>query len=266
MATGCFYTSYAGDPYFNMAFDEWLFAQACRSPGTISLRLYSWNRGAVTFGFNQKPEMAVRLDRLGDTPVIRRITGGRALYHEPSELTYSIAVNPLGLSCDRLSGSISQTAASIAGALTEFVCKQGIECEFLGRSSEGFSRPEMFHKAPCFASRARYEIVSKGRKIVASAQRRIGTTIFQHGSIKINGVVSHPAIPLARGETMAGSDRPGPLGARLFDRLALTFVEVFEAYLGYALALCEPDERGLQAIDQRRILVRNNFFGRRDIF
>lgn len=266
MAKRCFYTGYAGDPYFNMAFDEWLFAKACESPGSILLRLYTWNRGAVTFGYNQKPELALHLDRLGDTPVIRRVTGGRALYHEPSELTYSIAVNTLALNCDRLSGSISRTTASIAGALAEFVQQQGIECEFLSRSSEGFSNPDTFHKAPCFASRARYEIVSGGQKIVASAQRRIENTIFQHGSIKIGGVVSHPAVPLALKGGAAEAETVGPVAAEPFNRLAATFRSIFQSFVGCELGLCEPDEEGQAALEKRRIRVKDNFLQRRDIF
>jgi lipoyl(octanoyl) transferase len=38
---------------------------------------------------------------------------------------------------------------------------------------------------PCFSSSARYEIEFGGRKLVGSAQRRIGKTVLQHGSILI---------------------------------------------------------------------------------
>jgi lipoate-protein ligase A len=38
---------------------------------------------------------------------------------------------------------------------------------------------------PCFSSSARYEIEFGGRKLVGSAQRRIGSTVLQHGSILI---------------------------------------------------------------------------------
>ncbi|MCK4573421.1 MAG: hypothetical protein KAU36_03575, partial [candidate division Zixibacteria bacterium] len=88
-----FHNHFAAGPHFNMAFDEWLFARACESPGSIMLRLYSWRPGAITFGFNQKEQTAVDCERLNGTPLIRRVTGGRALYHDPSELTYAIAVN-----------------------------------------------------------------------------------------------------------------------------------------------------------------------------
>jgi lipoate-protein ligase A len=44
---------------------------------------------------------------------------------------------------------------------------------------------------PCFSSSARYEIEFNGRKLVGSAQRRIGHTVLQHGSILIGSAHLH---------------------------------------------------------------------------
>ena len=38
---------------------------------------------------------------------------------------------------------------------------------------------------PCFSSSARYEVEFGGKKLVGSAQRRIGSTVLQHGSVLI---------------------------------------------------------------------------------
>jgi lipoate-protein ligase A len=44
---------------------------------------------------------------------------------------------------------------------------------------------------PCFSSSARYEIEFNGKKFVGSAQRRIGRTVLQHGSILIGSAHLH---------------------------------------------------------------------------
>ena len=104
------YSQYGCDPYENMAADEWLMEQAFSRPGYVALRLYTWNAGAITFGYNQDVDRAVDYSALNGTPLIRRITGGRALYHDPSELTYAIVVNTTGLGKTRLTGSITSTS------------------------------------------------------------------------------------------------------------------------------------------------------------
>ena len=39
--------------------------------------------------------------------------------------------------------------------------------------------------SPCFSSTSQYEITLGGRKLIGSAQRRIGETVLQHGSLLI---------------------------------------------------------------------------------
>lgn len=190
-----FYHHFQADPYYNMAFDEWLLGRALAEPGQVFLRLYSWRIGTITIGFNQHFETACDHTRLGDTPVIRRITGGRALYHDPGELTYSIAAHIADRQTGRLSGSLSQVSVTVAEALVGFLAQCGIEAVQVRRSSSENAAPAFFHKAPCFASLAKYEVVGPGGKVVASAQKRIGADVFlQHGSIKLHGVAPHPAL------------------------------------------------------------------------
>ena len=54
MCSAYFYQTYAGHPYWNMAFDEWLLVRALERPGSLYLRLYTWHPGAITFGYNQR--------------------------------------------------------------------------------------------------------------------------------------------------------------------------------------------------------------------
>jgi lipoate-protein ligase A len=190
-----FYTHFRGDPWFNMGFDEWMLGSVLKVPGLFLARLYTWSVGTITFGRNQREETALAWSKLGRTPVVRRVTGGRAVFHDPSELTYSLALNPNVPGLEHLRGSVAKTSAALAQVLVDFAAVQGVSAEMVARSSVRDARPEVFHKAPCFASNARHELVAAGgRKIVASAQRQIEGVILQHGSIKLHGIVGHPAL------------------------------------------------------------------------
>lgn len=229
MAKAIFYTHYGCDPYYNMAFDEWMFQQALYNPQTVYLRLYTWNEGAVTFGFNQREDTALDFSKLGQTVVIRRITGGRALYHDPSELTYSIAVNMNDINSEFFNGSISDTSQNIAQILVNFLKMIGIESHYMRQSSSVNSNPMFFHKAACFKSHAQNEIVHDGDKIIASAQKRYNNILFQHGAIKINGVNNHPSVIFDESNVMNNNNIR--LSLNEFENLKIAFKQSFEKEL-----------------------------------
>ena len=80
------------DPYRNMAFDEW-----CLEHGPDEPVFYLWrNRPSVIVGFNQVAENEVNLDYLREHGIllVRRVTGGGAVYHDLQNLNYSF-VGPL---------------------------------------------------------------------------------------------------------------------------------------------------------------------------
>ncbi len=93
MSKGLFIYTPSRDPFLNMAMDEWLFDEVCHGllADSAILRIYSWSVPAITIGYNQDQNKAVDwgLHR-SDTPVIRRITGGRGIFHESTEITFSL--------------------------------------------------------------------------------------------------------------------------------------------------------------------------------
>lgn len=194
MNEAVFYSQAECDPYYNMACDEWMFQQVCQHPNKLYLRLYDWAEPTITFGVNQQRERALDFSQLNGTPVIRRITGGRALYHDRSEFTYSIAVNLDAWAGQSWVGSPSHLFRVVAEGLTEFVTAMGKPADYCRKSAVSNSRPGFFHRAACFASLARYEIVADEKKVVASAVCRIGHVLLQHGAIKLGGAASHPAL------------------------------------------------------------------------
>lgn len=265
MTRAVFFRHFAGDPFFNMAVDEWLLWQVSFEPGLVYLRLYTWQSGAITFGVNQKKQLALDFSKVSDTPVIRRVTGGRALYHDPGELTYSIAVNSHCLDDVKLAASLSKTSASIAEALTRFLYRLGIPSHYLRRSLRKGCEPALFHSAACFDSVARYEVVAKSQKIVASAQRRIGATFLQHGSMKLHGVASHPALAI---DALPGSSSFDlqPITREELSSMASLFVQEVGLFFGLAFEERNLSRKDYDDVKNRAAFLKKNPLSRRDIF
>lgn len=77
------------DPYFNMAFDEYCLESLPIDEPVF----YLWqNRPAVIIGFNQEVNTEVNLDylRANGIELVRRVTGGGAVYHDLGNLNYTI--------------------------------------------------------------------------------------------------------------------------------------------------------------------------------
>ena len=77
------------NPYYNMAFDEYCLESLSIDEPVF----YLWqNRPAVIVGFNQEVNTEVNLDYLkeNDIALVRRVTGGGAVYHDLGNLNYTI--------------------------------------------------------------------------------------------------------------------------------------------------------------------------------
>ena len=73
----------------NMAVDESLMSSA--QDGLVTLRFYAWEPGTLSFGRNQTAAGKYNADRAAarSIDIVRRPTGGRAVYHH-QELTYAV--------------------------------------------------------------------------------------------------------------------------------------------------------------------------------
>ncbi len=200
--------------------------------------------------------------RLGATPLIRRVTGGRAVYHDPSELTYAIAVNPTGSELEAWRGSISDVYLYLAQALQGYMTSLGVRSRVVRTASEPDHAPAQSARQPCFDSAARYELLAKGGKVVASAQRRIGPALLQHGSIKLEGVAGHGALA---GST-ASDHELQPLGERRFRQMVELYLQNWEIILGGPLGVDPPALETSESFLRRLQEVRNKPLCRRDTF
>ena len=112
----------SGDAYENLARDEFLLNEL--APETVILYLYV-NNNAVIIGRNQNPRMECNLDKLNEDKVqlVRRISGGGAVYHDAGNLNYSFIASADLYDESRQTGVILK-------ALAEF----GIRAEVSGRN------------------------------------------------------------------------------------------------------------------------------------
>ena len=167
-----------------MQIDESLLHRAeSASQRCTIVRFYQWAQPAISVGKYQKIEESVQLDycRNHDIPVVRRPTGGRAVFHA-DELTYSLVSNdreyfPLH--------SLQKTYLRIATALQIGIRQLQVPVELAEGTSRVQGGPGYPLNRPCFVSSSRYELVSRGRKIAGSAQRRLKRSFLQHGSIPL---------------------------------------------------------------------------------
>lgn len=162
----------------NMAIDQALLEEADRSGRTV-LRLYRWDPPCLSFGRNE-PAL-VRYDRAAiarlGLDVVRRPTGGRAVWHE-QEVTYAVAA-PLALF-----GSLRKSYHWIHERLVTALRSLGVAAAIAPDHRP--VRPADRSTA-CFAAAVGGEVLAASRKVIGSAQLRQGTAFLQHGSILLDG-------------------------------------------------------------------------------
>jgi lipoyl(octanoyl) transferase len=160
----------------NMAFDVARAQSVSDGTAASMIRVYRWDPWCISLGRHQDETDidAARTARDG-IDIVRRPTGGRAILHA-EELTYSVVMPHEGRGILEIYKLISEALVSGLNLLVP-----GIE---MARSQPNFQK---LYKEPgsipCFSSSARYEIEFEGRKLVGSAQRRIGNAVLQHGSL-----------------------------------------------------------------------------------
>lgn len=262
MSTGNYYITAQGDPYYNMALDEWAFKRVLDG-GPAVLRLYSWNQGAVTFGFNQKIDRAVDLSRLDEgTPVIRRITGGRAIYHDPSEVTFGLALKMAVLPENRR--SLAATNAVISDAQVEVLARLGHPVSWLDHSDHDFIKGVSGKMKSCFGSVSKYEVIDGVNKIAGGAQRRIGDCLIHQGSIKINGISACGAIGQEAYPVRKKSESCQNLnGNYTVDHFIPVFGAVFSEKLGISFERSEFSAVDSEEIEKIRVNLIENCLEKR---
>lgn len=156
------------DAFTNMAIDEAIIKARIEGIVPNTLRFYQWKPSAVTIGRFQDIFQEVHLENCKKqrVDVVRRITGGGAVYHDcDGEITYSVVVNEKDL------GSVDVIVAY------NLICNGLIEAaETLGVKAD-FNLGDPKH-CP--------NIAIGGRKISGSAQSHKRGVLLQHGSFLLD--------------------------------------------------------------------------------
>ena len=165
---------------YNMRLDRTDFEEIEKSscPAYAKVRFYSWQNPAVSFGYSQKIEKLVdvaKAKKLG-IELVRRITGGGMVFHQPGELTYCLAA-----ANDLFSPRPLENYKHIACILKKSFKEIGIKAVVAGRT--GIAR---FNENICFSKPTRHELLVGGKKIAGSAQKKGRRALLQHGAIQMN--------------------------------------------------------------------------------
>ncbi len=148
----------------NMAIDESITLSMKEGKVTPTLRFYRWLPSAVSIGTFQGMMDEVDIDycKAQNIDMIRRITGGGAVYHDYNgEITYSIIL-PRGhrLAPDDIIGSYKIICKGLTSALDHL----GIKSEFKPIN----------------------DIITGGKKISGNAQTRRNSCVLQHGTVLLD--------------------------------------------------------------------------------
>jgi lipoyl(octanoyl) transferase len=172
----------AHDAAFNMAADLHLISLCEQSP-SLFVRIYSWEKPSITLGMSEKPGETLDLRAITDDGVewIRRPTGGRSVLHD-HDITYSCIFSAEGVK--GMGATLMETYGVISGCIMNGLRKACIPCETHDSPLDSYmSRSSL--RLPCFLSPNRHEIMSGGKKLLGSAQKRSLKAVLQHGSIPL---------------------------------------------------------------------------------
>ena len=152
------------DATFNIASEEYLF-ESCSSNF-----IYFWrNKSAVIVGVNQNTLSEVDLEytKEHDIQVVRRMSGGGAVYHDMGNICYTL-IAPYDENLD--------TYREFTAPVIEYLNTLGVKAEFSGRN----------------------DVTAEGYKISGNAQRVKNGRIMHHGTILFDTdltVLEHALIP-----------------------------------------------------------------------
>ena len=164
-----------------MAFDRYLMELVRENRWDFVLRTYGWDPACVSIGKLQNTQREVDSANLiaDGYGLVRRPTGGRAVWHE-TELTYSIVA---AADHPAVSGSISEALRKTATPMVKALNSLGIKVAVSPKEKHRAGGPRTVSN-PCFTSHGKWEVgTPDGRKLVGSAQARSRGVFLEHGSI-----------------------------------------------------------------------------------
>jgi len=173
----------------NMALDEALLDIVAGGDRPAYLRIYGWTVPTLSLGYFQRLADARSDPRWSDVALVRRLTGGGSIWHH-HEVTYALVVpgaHPLAHPSTMLYRAVH---LAIADTLASFGVHAGRRGDIGFHTLDKRDRPLL-----CFTDPNPEDIVTRGIKIVGSAQRRRAGAILQHGSVMLAHSWHTPELP-----------------------------------------------------------------------
>src|SRR5438105_10291622 len=165
------------DAAMNMAIDESVHIHHLQGSALPTLRVFRWVQPSISLGRFQSTEREIDIERCQQLGValVRRPTGGRAVYHR-DEFTYSIVI-----------GKRYGVPAGVVAAYAYLA--QGLLAALQGLGVSAVLSDERVSKHPsaaCFASSTQADLTSGGFKLVGSAQVWKDDALLQQGSLPLD--------------------------------------------------------------------------------
>jgi lipoyl(octanoyl) transferase len=161
----------------NMAIDEAVLLHHLRGEAPPTLRVFRWAVPSMSLGRFQSVEREIARDvcEKQGVELVRRPTGGRAVYHR-DEFTYSIVIGKRYGVPSGIVAAYAYLAQGLQAALT-----------LLGVHSElSDERVNKHPSAACFASSTQADLTSGGFKLIGSAQVWKDDALLQQGSLPLD--------------------------------------------------------------------------------
>lgn len=149
------------DAFTAMGIDEAISQFVSSGKSLPTIRFWRWDPSAVSIGYFQSLLDEINVEKCKESgfDVVRRITGGGAVFHDfNGEITYSVIAPE---SFDLISRDITKSYHVICGWIIDGLKRLGIETEFKPIN----------------------DIIVNGKKISGNAQTRRYGTVLQHGTI-----------------------------------------------------------------------------------
>lgn len=154
----CFYLSNSIDPCYNLALEEYILTTYTQG----SYFLLWQNANTIVVGLHQNAieEINQRFVQEHDISVVRRTTGGGAVYHDLGNLNYSFITD--------YHTAESTSMSTFMKPVTKVLADMGIAAEFTGRN----------------------DVTIDGKKVSGSAQRIYKNRILHHGCLLFDADLS----------------------------------------------------------------------------
>jgi lipoate-protein ligase A len=165
------------DAALNMAIDEAILTLHIQGKVPPTLRVFRWSQPSISLGRFQSIEREIDSEICAQRGValVRRPTGGRAVYH-CDEFTYSIVIGKR----HGVPSGVVAAYAYLAQGLLVALQQLGVQAEL---SDE---RVNKHPSAACFASSTQADLTSSGFKLVGSAQVWKDDALLQQGSLPLD--------------------------------------------------------------------------------